>query len=240
MSEGSQGKEEGLQWRYSPLELMCHLVGLSSKCNHAATGECSKPGEEEGGAKWTSTPQSGSTGSQEDSGKPQLGSSLDLFGSESNSTETVSRESGNVQETNSLERSWDSLGDKRQTSSLDLFASSSDEQTATTSESKNVSHPQKRVRFDLLTSSISQENEHETSPGMSPGTTEEVEANGHITSPLSQPKDVLDIFKCYSGCGSLRCSPAEPYRMGRVFRMVVHWGSVKEGEGCITRAKWYV
>ena len=230
MSEGSQGKEEELHLRYSPLELMCHLLGLSSKCNHAATSECSKPGEEEGGVKWTSTPQSGSTGSQDDSGKPQLGSSLDLFGSESNS-----QESGNVQETNSLERSWDSLG-KRQTSSLDLFASSSDEQTATTSESKNVSHPQKRVRFNLLTSSTSQDNKQETSPGAA----EEVEANRHFTSPLSQPKDVLDMFKCYSGCEPVRCSSAEPYRMGRVFRMVVHWGSVKEGEGCITRAKWYV
>ena len=231
MSDGSQGREEGLHLRHSPLELMCHLLELSSSCSCAAAGKCdTKPGEEGDGA-WTSTPQSGSTGSKEDSGKLQFGSSLDLFGSESNSAETSSRETGNVQESSSLERS---LG-KRRSSSLDLFASSS-EQTATTSESKNVSHPQKRVRFDLLTSSISQDNEHETSSV----TTEKVEANGHITTPISQPKDVLDMFKLYLGSKTLRGGPDDPYRMGRVFRMVVNWGSVKEGEDCITRAKWYV
>ena len=247
MSDGSHCKEEGLHLRHSPLELMCHLLELSSNCSHAAAGECdSKPGEEGDGAElasfpgpkrrneasagWTPTPQSGSTGSKEDSGKLQFGSSLDLFGSESNSADTISRETGSVQESSSLERSRDSLG-KRRSSSLDLFASSS-EQTAATSESQNVLHTQKRVRVDLLTS-ISQDNERETSSG----TTGEVEANGHITTPVSQPKDVLDMFKFYSGS---RSGQADPYRMGRVFRMVANWGSVKEGEDCITRAKWYV
>ena len=245
MSDGSHCKEEGLHLRHSPLELMCHLLELSSNCNHAAAGECDSKEEGDGAglalfpgpkrrneasAGWTSTPQSRSTGSKEDSGKLQFGSSLDLFGSESNSAGTISRETGSIQESSSLERSRDSLG-KRQSSSLDLFASSS-EQTAATSESQNVSHAQKRVRFDLLTS-ISQDNERETSSG----TTGEVEANRHITTPVSQPKDVLDMFKFYSGS---RGGQADPYRMGRVFRMVANWGSVKEGEDCITRAKWYV
>lgn len=232
-----------------PLELMCRLLELSS-CDSTAVAEGARVNHVNGdciGGDWTSTPQSGSAAAEaEGSGKPQFGSSLDLFGSTSVSAETVSQEARNLPLVNNTSESdLDSSG-KRQGSSLDLFASSSECTTSMAAGTTNVSNPRKRVRSDLSDSSTSmqakraQEQEEDVTPFHKHGTFSARKEIIEHASGTSQPKDVLDMFKFYSNSKTLECDPASHYKMGGIFRMVVCWGRVEEGNGCITRAKWYV
>ena len=231
MSDISKEQREGTPLEPSdhPLELMCRLLELSScsaVCSSAAVAKGARVNHVSGdciGGEWTSTPQSGSTAAgTEGSGQPQFGSSLDLFGSTSVNTSES-----------------DSSG-KRQGSSLDLFASSSERTTSTAAGCTNVLNPKKRVSSDLSIPKqvkTAQELEEDVDKHQTPSARKETVE--HASRP-SQPKDVLDMFKFYSGSETLECDPTSSYRIGGIFRMVLYWGRVEEGDGCITRAKWYV